>query len=90
MKQHPHLGTDAYSFSKWVVEEIGEYFWRREGISSVALRLPGVIPPRWREHWGQMLAKNELVERLLAMPEPERRAWVRWALEELDALRRSA
>ena len=85
---HPHLGSDAYSFSKWVVEEIGEYFWRREGISSVALRLPGVVPAHWRERWGQVLGKNTLVERLLALPEPERRAWVAETLAELDGLRR--
>jgi nucleoside-diphosphate-sugar epimerase len=87
-EQHPHLGTDAYSFSKWVVEEIGEYFWRREGISSVALRLPGVVPPRWREHWGQVLGKNDIVARLLALPEPERRAWIDENLAAIDELRR--
>ena len=87
-EEHPHQGTDAYSFSKWVVEEIGEYFWRREGISSVALRFPGVIPPQWREEWGEFLGKNDLVERLLNLPEPARRAWVADALAEIDGLRR--
>ena len=87
-EQHPHLGSDAYSFSKWVVEEIGEYFWRREGISSVALRFPGVIPLRWRSQWGQVLGKNDVVERLLALPEAERRAWVSEVLAELDSIRR--
>ena len=87
-EQHPHLSSDAYSFSKWIVEAIGEYFWRREGISSVALRLPGVVPPRWRQHWGEVLGKNELVDRLLALPEVERRAWVSETLAELDELRR--
>jgi len=35
--------TDVYSFSKNIVEEIGDYYWRRDGISSVAFRLPGVM-----------------------------------------------
>jgi nucleoside-diphosphate-sugar epimerase len=39
---HSTFTTDPYSFSKQVVEEIGEYYWRRAGISSVALRFPGV------------------------------------------------
>lgn len=39
---HPSFTTDPYSFSKQIMEEIGYYFWRREGISSVFLRLPGV------------------------------------------------
>ena len=53
-EQHPTFTTDSYSFSKQVMEEIGAYFWRREGISSVLLRLPGVYEiraerlDRWR------------------------------------------
>ncbi|MEM7034343.1 MAG: NAD(P)-dependent oxidoreductase [Chloroflexota bacterium] len=39
---HPTFTTDPYSFSKQIVEEIGDYYWRREGISSIAFRLPGV------------------------------------------------
>lgn len=40
---HPAYTTDPYSFSKQVLEEIGAYYWRREGISGVQLRLPGVL-----------------------------------------------
>lgn len=39
---HPTFTTDVYSFSKNVIESIGDYYWRRDGISSLALRLPGV------------------------------------------------
>lgn len=39
---HPTYTTDPYSFSKGTVESIGAYYARRDGISSVALRLPGV------------------------------------------------
>ncbi len=41
-EEHPTFTTDPYSFSKNVIEDIGAYYWRREGISSLALRLPGV------------------------------------------------
>ena len=39
---HPTATTDVYSFSKEVVEDIGEYYWRRNGISGVSMRFPGV------------------------------------------------
>ncbi len=38
----PLFTTDAYSFSKQMVEEIAAYYWRRAGISSVSFRLPAV------------------------------------------------
>jgi len=42
-EQHPTYTTDPYSFSKQMIEEIGRYFWRREGITSLFLRFPLVI-----------------------------------------------
>jgi nucleoside-diphosphate-sugar epimerase len=42
-EDHPSVSTDPYALSKRQVEEIGEYFWRREGIVSTALRFPGVL-----------------------------------------------
>ncbi len=41
---HPIFTNDVYSFSKQTIEQIGEYYWRRDGISSVALRFPWVYP----------------------------------------------
>jgi nucleoside-diphosphate-sugar epimerase len=41
-EKHRILVSDPYSLSKQLIEEIGTYYWRRDGISSVALRLPGV------------------------------------------------
>lgn len=38
----PTFTTDAYSYSKQMVEEIAAYYWRRAGISSVSFRLPAV------------------------------------------------
>jgi len=49
-EEHPLYTTDAYSFSKQITEEIAAYFWRRDGISSVCLRLPGVYDPQAHLH----------------------------------------
>lgn len=44
-EDHPSFTTDPYSFAKEQIEAIGAYFWRRDGISSTALRFPGVFAP---------------------------------------------
>ena len=41
-ENHPLHTTDAYSFSKQLVEEIAAYYQRRSGIDSVSFRLPAV------------------------------------------------
>lgn len=41
-EDHPTFTTDAYSFSKQLNEATAAYFWRRDGITSVCLRLPAV------------------------------------------------
>ncbi len=43
-EEHPTTPTDAYSFSKNVLEDIADFYWRRDGISGACLRLPAVIP----------------------------------------------
>lgn len=48
---HPTATTDVYSFSKEAVEDIGAYYWRRKGISSLSLRFPGV--------WSRARISNE-------------------------------
>jgi nucleoside-diphosphate-sugar epimerase len=85
---HPCITTDAYSFSKTVVEAIGDYFWRREGISSVALRLPAV----WRAGNDERMAETRttmrrMVDRLLALPEDERRQAADEMVATLDDIR---
>ncbi|MHB1356488.1 MAG: NAD-dependent epimerase/dehydratase family protein [Anaerolineae bacterium] len=45
-EEHPTCTSDPYSFSKQVTEDIADYYWRREGISGVCLRLPAVIDAR--------------------------------------------
>jgi hypothetical protein len=75
-EEHPVFSTDAYSFSKHVIEEIGDYFWRREGISSVAYRLPYVAPPSYHEAVIQNRIRiQNLVDGLLKHSVDERQAW---------------
>ncbi len=72
---HPTYTTDPYSFSKQVIEEIGRYYWRREGISSVALRFPGVLPVTYvenPEHRQRREALCKMLDELAALPEAER------------------
>jgi NAD(P)-dependent dehydrogenase (short-subunit alcohol dehydrogenase family) len=54
--------TDPYSLSKRMSEEIGDYYWRRDGISSTALRLPGVYPARFykSEQYYEMRDKGRI------------------------------
>jgi hypothetical protein len=88
---HPTCTTDAYSFSKQVVEEIGAYFWRREGISSVSLRLPAVYEAQrtdsdiWKIFAGD---SQQALTAFLDAPPEERRASVARALAQFDATRR--
>lgn len=73
---HPVFSTDAYSFSKHIIEEIGEYFWRREGITSAAYRLPWVAPAEQHEKMGMRRDPlSPLVETLLKKSPEERMAW---------------
>lgn len=76
-ENHPHFTTDPYSFSKQTVEEIGAYYWRREGISSVAMRFPSVYSPEFMDD-AQYRARREtirgLLDKLSNMPQAERDA----------------
>jgi nucleoside-diphosphate-sugar epimerase len=90
-EEHPTCTTDAYSFSKQVTEAIAGYFWRREGISSVNLRLPGVYevhPERlgWiKQHRARF---REAFDQLMALPTTEREQRVRKAIDRFDEGRR--
>lgn len=63
-EEHPTFTSDPYSFSKGITEEIGAYYWRREGISGVQLRLPGVFP--LNEEFRQMAMQFEPFLRMAA------------------------
>lgn len=75
-EDHPTHTREAYGFSKIVTEEIAAYFWRREGIRSVCLRIPGVRRlgiRRPRPSSDQFL---EALDRIAAKPEAERIRWL--------------
>jgi UDP-glucose 4-epimerase len=44
---HPTFATDAYSYSKNVLESIAEFYWRRDGISGACIRIPAVLPVQY-------------------------------------------
>jgi hypothetical protein len=76
-EDHPMLTSDPYSYSKELIEDVGRYFWRRDGISSVALRFPAVYrtghlhSENSRQHRQNIHA---LLDELVALPEAERTA----------------
>lgn len=87
-EEHPVFSTDAYSFSKNIIEEIGRYFWQREGISNLALRLPWVAPASLHDNPNPRRSLiTSLVEQLLQRSPEERRAWFDQAWEKYNAFR---
>lgn len=88
---HPTYTTDAYSFSKTVVESIGDYYWRRAGISSVALRLPAVWSDERfnsEEARQQRQKTRQLLDEFAAQPEDERRARLTQVQQNINRVRR--
>jgi nucleoside-diphosphate-sugar epimerase len=89
-EDHPNFTTDAYSFSKQVTEDIAAYYWRREGISSTCLRMPGVVEvkgewlPRRKEWIAQ--SRKTLTELNERTPE-ERLAWLSQLLGKITEWR---
>jgi hypothetical protein len=86
-EEHPTFTTDPYSFSKDITEEIGAYYWRREGISGVQLRLPGVIP--MTEEFRRMVQQYAPMIRMasakmLEMTEADRRSRALQIVAEID------
>jgi hypothetical protein len=87
---HPTYTTDPYSFSKQILEEIAEYFWRREGISSVCLRLPAVYEasPQGRNVLLELVSRCQRdTLQLLSLPPQEQRARVQELIERTAELR---
>lgn len=74
---HPTFTTDVYSFSKQMVEEIGDYYWRRAGISGAAFRFPGVWTAARigaNDRTAQKQAAHATLDALLALSPDERAA----------------
>jgi nucleoside-diphosphate-sugar epimerase len=91
-EDHAGLATDAYSFSKQIMEATGRYFWERDRISGVMLRLPGVY-----DH-GRLTASSTFRQRenpppvavkLLEMSEEKREREVRRLCDAYDEHRRT-
>ena len=85
---HPTYTTDPYSFSKRATEDIGAYFWRREGLTSVFLRYPAVYDTE-AENGSMLLAfiieAREQTAAVMALPEPERSRRVAGIITEFQA-----
>ncbi|MDE2818654.1 MAG: NAD(P)-dependent oxidoreductase [Chloroflexota bacterium] len=87
---HPLHTTDAYSFSKQLLEEIAAYYWRRSGISSVSFRLPAVWSDdliEERQLRGHLGEKREAVDEFRKLPQDEQRRQVAAAREAALKLR---
>lgn len=87
-EEHPLFSTDPYSYSKHVIEETGEYFWRRDGISSVAYRLPWVAPAVVHETIQQRKDfTHKIIDALLKLSQDERRSWFETAWKAYNEFR---
>lgn len=91
-EDHPVLATDAYSFSKQVMEDIGTYFWNREGISSVMLRLPAVwkharVQETKADPDDRYTRQRAYIESILELPDEERKKTIARLHEDYDRLR---
>ena len=89
---HPLYTTDPYSFTKQMIEEIGRYYYRRYGISSVFMRL-GLAFTSTVEEWvvgkggADLPGLRALVDQLLALSPKEAAQEVRRIENEMDARR---
>jgi len=87
---HPTCTTDPYSFSKQILEAIADYFWRREGISGVCLRLPAVYEadPKGQNLLLEFVSRcRHDTQLLLALPPERRRLRVREIIQRTEQLR---
>lgn len=75
-EDHPSVTSDAYSLSKIMVEQVGDYFWRRDGIESVALRFPGIYRAEQKltGSWGERRrAMRAYLDEFVQIPPAEQR-----------------
>lgn len=90
-EDHPPFTTDPYSFAKQQAEAIGAYFWRRDGLRSVALRLPGIYQPDYTQstnYWHRRTAAWRTLDSLRAMPVTECRSRIDAAVQRSIEFRR--
>ena len=93
--EHPVYTTDPYSYTKQKGEDVGSYFYRRYGISSIFMRL-GLDFRSTIEEWvkapdrDKQRSLRKLIDELLALPEKEAAREVRRIENEMDACRHHA
>ena len=71
---HPRTTNDPYSFSKQMVEDIADYFYRRDGISGTSLRFPWVYN-REKQLGDDYFARRELIRRELEISQQGEARW---------------
>jgi nucleoside-diphosphate-sugar epimerase len=88
---HPTYTTDPYSYSKQAIEQIGQYFWRREGVSSLFLRFPAVYDLDDPEAILVDMVTRCYQETapIMALPEPERSKRVAGVIDDWKARARA-
>ena len=88
-EDHPTSTTDPYSYSKQVLEATAAYFWRREGISGVCLRLPAVYE---LDHGSSALRdfvaeSRQACQEILALPDDRRAARAALVVARTESMR---
>ena len=89
-EDHPKFTTDSYSFSKQITEEVGDYFWRRDGISNANLRFGAGWhnPQLTREaEISAYVAAKERATHLATLPPDESAALIAKAQTTFDQFR---
>jgi len=81
---HPCYTTDPYSYSKQAAEDVGRYFYRRHGISSVFMRLGNGFSA------DDARPLRARIEALLRLPEKERGLEVKRIEADMEERRRYA
>jgi nucleoside-diphosphate-sugar epimerase len=83
--------TDPYSLSKNIAEIIGAYYWRRDGISSVALRIPSIWPEDWQvnpQFQRRLQEDRSAIDSLVALSDAERSKRLEAVRQRVRAFRR--
>lgn len=89
-EDHPSYTTDAYSFSKHTIERVADYFWRRDGISGVQLRMPFVYSADLellRRIKRFISGGRAALDELMQLPEADLREMAQQAVAKRDEMR---
>lgn len=90
-EDHPPHTTDAYSFSKQLVEEIAAYYQRRAGVNSVSFRFPAVWSDediRERKLRESLALRRERIDAFRRLPQAMQREQLAQARAQALDLRR--